>query len=277
MTTAPSSLTHDQARELMLDGIREALASDARHGLDLHLEGCPSCREEYEELQAGWNMLGQLPDVHPPRALRAQTLSVLSAYAQGLRAAPRSTALDAFDHILRAVWPARPVWQAGIAVVLLLAGIAIGTLSSRSSADAEEVALLRGEIKAMSRLFAVSLLQQQSASERLKGVSMSARLDRSDDEITSALLEALKFDPNVNVRLAALDALSGQVSEDPVRAEILTWLPRQNSPLVQLAMIDMLAERRDPPTDQAFEKLMNTEKLNPAVKERVSMFVGDVR
>lgn len=275
--TTPTTLTHDEARELMLDGIRDGLLPETRARFNEHLGQCPACREEFEELRAGWEMLGRLPDVHPSRSLRAQTMSVVSAYAQGMRAGSRSAALDAFDHLIQTFWPRRPAFQAAIAVVLLFIGIGVGAQFTRSTGDAFEVAQLRGEIQAMSRMLAVSFLQQQSASDRLKGVSMSARLNGSDDEITASLLEALKYDPNVNVRLAALDALAGRVTEGPVRTEMLDWLPRQTSPLVQLAMIDVLADDRDATTEKAFTTLMNTEKLDPTVKERVRMVVGELR
>lgn len=275
--TTPTTLTHDDARELMLDGIRDGLLPETRARFDEHLSQCPACREEFEELRAGWEMLGGLPEVHPPRSLRAQTMSVVSAYAQGMRAGSRSSALDTVDHLIQTFWPRRPAFQAVIAFVLLLIGIGLGAQFTRSTGDAIEVAQLRGEIQAMSRMLAVSFLQQQSASDRLKGVSMSARLNGSDDEITASLLDALKYDPNVNVRLAALDALAGRVSEAPMRAEMVNWLPRQTSPLVQLAMIDVLSDDRDAATEQAFAQLMNTEKLDPTVKERVRMVVGERR
>jgi hypothetical protein len=275
MTTTP--LTHDEVRTLMLDSIRGALQLEEHSRFDQHLRECPTCREEFEELRSGWEMLGQLPAVRPPRSLRAQTLTVLSAYAQGIHAGSRTSALDAIDHVIQTFWPRRPALQAAIAIVLLVIGIGFGSQITTTSEGSSEVAQLRGEIHAMSRMLAVSFLQQQSASDRLKGVSMSARLDGADDEITAALLEALKFDPNVNVRLAALDALSGRASDGSVRSEMLTSLPRQTSPLVQLAIIDILADDRDATTEKAFASLMKTEKLDPTVKERVRLAMGEVR
>ena len=56
-------------------------------------------------------------------------------------------------------------------------------------------------------MFALSLLQQQSASDRLRGVSYSYQMDKGDVQIREALLETLNSDSSVDVRLAAVDAL----------------------------------------------------------------------
>jgi hypothetical protein len=48
---------------------------------------------------------------------------------------------------------------------------------------------------------------QQSASERLRGVSWANQVESSDGQVLAALLDSVNHDPNVNVRLAAADAL----------------------------------------------------------------------
>ena len=59
----------------------------------------------------------------------------------------------------------------------------------------------------MRQMVALSLMQEQSASERLRGVSWAMPRAVDDTEVLSALLTTVNQDPNVNVRLAAVDAL----------------------------------------------------------------------
>ena len=105
--------------------------------------------------------------------------------------------------------PRRPAYQLALAFVLIVAGLGSGyLLNVRSRSNARfEVATLKQEVDDMRRTVAVSLLKQASPSERLMGVSWSSRIDRPGDEIIAALLETLDHDSNVNVRLAAVDAL----------------------------------------------------------------------
>ena len=59
----------------------------------------------------------------------------------------------------------------------------------------------------MRRTVALSMLDRPSATERLEGISWSAGLDNPGEKTIVALVNKLNGDPNVNVRLAAVDAL----------------------------------------------------------------------
>ena len=52
-----------------------------------------------------------------------------------------------------------------------------------------DVAELRTELQNMNQMVALSLMQQQSASDRLKGVSWSNQIDHPDSEVLSQLLD----------------------------------------------------------------------------------------
>src|SRR5437764_14005090 len=101
---------------------------------------------------------------------------------------------------------------------------------------------MHAELTSMLQLVALSLLEQQSASQRLEGVNYSTQVERPDPEISTALLHVLRFDNSVDVRLAALDALRRYKDDRQVRSGLLTALQDQQSPLVQIALIDLFVE-----------------------------------
>ncbi|HEX3118770.1 MAG TPA: HEAT repeat domain-containing protein, partial [Candidatus Acidoferrum sp.] len=86
--------------------------------------------------------------------------------------------------------------------------------------------------------------------------------------VQTALLRTLRDDGSVDVRLAALDALSRHAGQPQVRKGVLEALQQQQSPLVQVALIDQLTEWRDPDVAQRLRTLEQTPNLNPAVKQR---------
>ena len=79
----------------------------------------------------------------------------------------------------------------------------------RNPDDDTRVALaqLQQDLRNTQQILALSLLDNPSASERLRGVSVSSR-SLDNERILAALLDALHFDDSENVRLAALEALS---------------------------------------------------------------------
>ena len=120
----------------------------------------------------------------------------------------------------------------------------------------------------MRQMVALSLMQQQSASERLKGVNWSYQLQQPDREVLTALLDTLMHDPNVNVRLAAIDALRQFGGQPVVRSGVVEALGRQDSPMVQVALIDLVVDLKEKESVDTLRKLIQNEKLNEAVRTR---------
>ena len=261
--------------DILPDFLTGSFSESERNKIQAHLQSCESCRKEYESLSTLWNSLGSLPEENPSPAMRERFFSMLTAYEQGIAHAGSARSFQTtLNDLIAHIWPARPIVQFGIALFMLLLGGLIGTRINRSVEESPretsigEIAQLRGEVLAMSRMLAVSLLQQQSASERLRGVSLSYKAGESDPEVLSALLRALKYDPNVGVRLAALDALSRAMDEPGVRQELLKDLPKQ-SPLVQIAMVDLMVEAGEKQSVDVFKQMSKDKNVNATVKKRI--------
>jgi hypothetical protein len=115
---------------------------------------------------------------------------------------------------------------------------------------------------------AMTLLQQDSAIGRLQGVSWSHQLERPSDQVLVTLLDTLRHDPNVNVRLASIDALRAFAAVDSVRTGLVDALGSQPSPLVQIALIDTMVDIRERRSVKALRTLADDQKQNEAVRQR---------
>jgi len=255
----------ERARELMAGAWMKDL--DAASGAELHqhLAGCAACAAEMEALGGIWEKLGDLPAPEPSLALRVrweQTLGSLSA--------PRQIHRRAW---WQNIWPANPAWQMAIAGLCLVAGLGAGAYMQHGSAERDEVAKLREEVASTKEMVAVSLLQQQSATERLRGVDYSARMGSMEPQVVAALIQAVNRDSNVNVRLAAIDALGKVANESQVRQSMQEALPQQDSPMVQAALIDYLVDAHDRNAVSTIRDLVARPDLNPTVRQRATYAV----
>jgi len=242
-----------------------------RAEVEAHLAECTLCREEFDTLLRLWGKLGAIPEAEPGAAMRLRFATMLEAYQEGAQhvrttAPPLLASLNAF---ISKVWPSQPILQFGLAILLLAAGVFGGTRLSAPDRHDKELSQLRSEMQSMGHLLAISLLNQQSASERLKGVSWSSQIDQPDPQVMTALIAALKYDPNVNVRLASIDALSDFLGDPAVRAEFLGSLPEQESPLVQIALVDVLVQRGVQGSSAVLTKLSKDPLVKPVVRQRV--------
>lgn len=256
----------EQAREQLPDFLARRLDLDAHRELEAHLGGCPWCREEAEM----WARLEALPEEPPTPALRARFDAMLAAYREGMEhtgpAGPRHW------------WFRPPAWQFSTAALFLLAGIAVGRLLIPSGqSDRGELARLRDEVHNTRELVTLSLLQQQSASQRLRGINWSYRVDHPDRDVLAALLETLNYDTSVDVRLAAVDALRRFSGDAAVRRGLADALGTQPSPLVQIAVIDGLVEMREREAAPALAKLARDREANESVRQRAGWAIEQLK
>lgn len=230
-----------------------------------HTEICAQCRGDAEM----WQKLAGLPQQQPSAASRMRFQNMLNAYEEG-RWENRSPGRERGNWF--AAWMQSafaPPLVSALAACLLLAGFIAGEHYSNPKPVPEpQMAAMQSEITNLRQLVALSLMEQQSASQRLQGVNYSTQVERPDPEISGALLHTLRFDSSVDVRLAALDALRRYKDDSQVRTGLLTALQDQQSPLVQIALIDLFVEMRESEAKDNLRRIEQDQKANPTVRQR---------
>ena len=269
-----------QLEELLPDYLQGALSPAQTAEVEQHCEHCAGCAQDI----VMWKKLALLPQETPSVESRQRFDAMMHAYSTTVAETAASVRSTANAHAVQQQpstakpswnfieWLRSPFGAIAWSAALLLIGLYAGThLGNRVAPEhSDEIASLHAEVTSMRQLVALSMLQQQSASERLQGVSWSTREDHLDPQVQAALMRTLRSDGSVDVRLAALDALSRHSSQPLVRKNVLDALQDQQSPLVQVAMIDQLTEWRDPGAAQRLRLFEQTPNLNPAVKQRAA-------
>lgn len=215
-------------------------------------------RAEVEELRSLWQGLALLAEEKPSAAMRAQFYRKLNALPRGHG---RSVERHSWWNL---AWPKQLAFGALLFAVGLFAGRA--TLDQRVHTD--EIAQMRSQVRGLQEMVALSLLERQSPTSRLEGVAWSNKIDRPNEELLNALVAALNHDPNVNVRLSSLDALEKFTGDGAISKALVDSIQRQDSPLVQVALIDSLVRIRDHSAADEFKKLTVASEVNPAVRQR---------
>jgi len=141
----------------------------------------------------------------------------------------------------------------------------------------EGMARMREDMREMHQLVVLSMLQQQSASKRLEAVAMGSQQAQPDPKILAALLDTLRLDNSVDVRLAALHALSEYSQQPVVRDGLVNALQGSQSPIVQVALIDLLVELRDRRAVPQLHNVQQASDLNPAVRQRAEWALRELQ
>lgn len=176
-------------------------------------------------------------------------------------------------------------WTLRIAAgtILVLIGFSAGlimNMNQQNGASTQELSALKQEIQQMKTALMHGPYQQASASERISVVNMSTRLPASkqlDEEITEILTYTMNSDKNVNVRLAAAEALFRFRDETGVRKALTHSLTRQSDPLMQITLINMLVRIKEKGAINEMQKMLMNSETPEIVRQRLQEGIAELK
>lgn len=182
-----------------------------------------------------------------------------------------------FDTALRAemdsLQPAKTVffqptyYRVAAAIALLIVGGGIGFWISKHNDQQQELQALAKEMEATKIMMMTLIGNQQSASQRIQGVNVAMTIESADDDVVKALIKRMNEDPNTNVRLAALDALSKFHDEPLVRKALIEGLSNQKDPVVQISLIQLMVKMKEKGIVTDLKRIVDDEETMKAVKD----------
>jgi len=168
-----------------------------------------------------------------------------------------------------------PNYKVAYTILILLIGTAVGWVVSPAGKYQDELANLNGEMREMKEIMMINMLENSSASERLKAVSIGYELG-AEAKVIEALLNTLNRDENVNVRLASLEALEVYASNSEVREGLVLSIKNQTSPMVQLSLAELMVRLQDKNAVKEFKDLLDQQNINPEVKRDIESNINQI-
>jgi len=257
-------------REQLVDWLSPELPAAERAAREAHLAQCPACRQELAGLQQLWLTLGAVPTPAPSEQLRPRFYSMLAEFQAAER---RTTLWQRLQLWLQPLLTPGPGLRLAYTLLVLVAGLAIGYGVSSQRQEAGAVATVTEAPEAAAsdpeQRMVLAMLENPSATQRLRAVSSTKDIAQVNKQVVDALLSTLNNDPNVNVRLATLDALA-ELGRDPVvRQGLVHSLTMQESPLVQSALADVMVQLQVRRSVKPLRQLLQQAGLNEAVKSKI--------
>ncbi|MCF0062332.1 HEAT repeat domain-containing protein [Dyadobacter chenwenxiniae] len=178
-----------------------------------------------------------------------------------------------------------PVLRFGSWLLRIAAGLAlliVGFLGGRVFQDrgtganpliATEESVSQVEIR---NVLTFEKLASTSASERIQAINQSYDLPKVDKEITQLLINTLNFDPNINVRLAACQALQHFQNEADVAESLVQSLAIQTDPNIQIMLIEVLVSIKEKRAVEPFQQLVRKQDVMEVVKLKAQQGVSEL-
>jgi hypothetical protein len=249
----------------MIDYLDNHLEKNQREEIEKHLEGCERCLDMIKDFKQILNTIESSEQEQPDESLRLNFYHMLHGEVNKLH--HKKTRLYSAEgtkymskHFLR--------FAAGIA--LLIAGTFLGMfLNSALKRGDNKVQLteLKTEVQSMKELVILSMLKEESPSQRIQAVGYADEIQAPDKKVIEALITTLNRDKNVNVRLAAAYSLARYANRQSVSDSLVESLSKQTEPIIQVVLINILVEKRVNSAVKPIRKIISDENTLKDVKE----------
>lgn len=248
------SMEREKLESMIIDYIDGNLSDAEVKLIESELAQNESVKKLYRELKGVLSQMDESRQLLPSEALKSSFDQLLN---RELAQKPEAKSVSMFPMFYRIA--------AGVAL-LMVAGVA-GYWIHKDQVNQERLDRLEAELRKTKIEMMAKLDDNFSPSQRMQGISVAYEMDKPDDEIVSVLVKTMNHDPNTNVRLSALDALSKFSNEKEVRKALIEALSTQKDPVIQIALIQLMVNMKEKSVIKQLEKITKDVKTMDAVKD----------
>ena len=243
-----------------MDHLAETLPEEKLARLQLHLDAHPELREELASSASMWAKLEE-SEVPGPSSVMDEHFQAWLRGKIKSQVIRRPSFLNEILTFFSTQW--RPYVIIG-AIGFIVGYFFVPSLNNR------QMKTLSQEVSEMKQVMLLMMMEQPRAHERIKGVTLTREISQANHNVIIALAKTLNEDPNINVRLAALESLLVFWDDPLARQSIVASIAEQTSPLVQAAMADAMIILREKRAIPELEKLAQREGLEALVLEKIN-------
>ena len=164
----------ERTKEQLVDYLSSQLSASEQVALSAHLAECANCREELQAVERVWQTLGKVPVPEPSPHIRPDFYAMLATFKESVDTTP--------DYTLKGLWQwwlnleiPRPILRAVYSLCLvgvgMIGGYWLNNSRTTGTADQQQIAQLATQVGDMRQMMMLALIENPSASERLRAVS----------------------------------------------------------------------------------------------------------
>ncbi|WP_299838320.1 HEAT repeat domain-containing protein [uncultured Tenacibaculum sp.] len=240
-----------EIQDKLMAYVMHEVSDTERNLIEEHIESCDACQLELKNTQLLIEALGEVKEEQPG-------ITIKHRFETALQEEIKLEKSKVVRLETKQEW--KSYLRVAASVVILISGYFLGKMSNNEpeiNSNKEQQALF-------------VLLENQSASKRILAISKTTTYSVDDTRIIDALINKMFVDKNINVRLAAVEALTKFSSLEKVRNALLKALETDTEPSVQIELIQVLAEIQEKRALIPMKKLLDHEETPDYVKQELA-------
>lgn len=246
----------------IIEYVDGSLSLEASQELEKHIATCESCENTLKETSVFLEKLNTVELALPGDKVRSSFLEMLEEEKKLLEPKIRELKTDP-----SLSW--KTAFQIAASLLLLVGGYLWGS-HMKNQEVTQQISLLNQEARILKQDMTLALLDNQSASKRIKAVNYTEEIVRPDTKILEALIDRMNYDANINVRLAAAEALSRFSNNEQVKDAFIKALTTEKNPSIQIAVIEFLVKVQDQRAKAPMQVLLEQNETPGYVKDQVN-------
>ncbi len=255
----------NDVEKYIVDFIDGQLAEDETGQIQKHIEACAKCKTLHDETVALLTAFNDVDEEVPNESLREGFYKHLEEEKQLLRPDVEVIQLRKQEK----EFPWKRAFQVAASIVFLFSGYFLGSHKTKQDAN-QEIVALQIETNELKESVVLAMIENQSVSKRIQAVNYTEGFEQPDVKILEALIERMQYDGNINVRLAAAEALSEFPESSIVKDAFIEALTTQKNPSLQIAIIQFLVKIQEKRAIAPMKQLLEHSDTPDFVKEQVN-------
>ena len=254
-------MNRERIEDLLMDYVEGQLSGERKAFVEGKIKEDAAVKSMYHEYLLLYQMMGDSPEEVPEDRLNHDFQQMLAREKQ-----LNEEKIIPLKSLTKTMW-----FKVAASVALVTIGFLLGRFWVEDSGRDREIVALQQDLEETKTLLKQVVDGNLSATQRLAHVQVSYQLENADREILDVLIRTMNTDNNVNVRIAAIRALSGFTEDQEVRSAFIQSLETQEDPFIQMMLINILVKIKEKEAVQQFEKLIENASVDPTVKDEAQL------
>lgn len=251
----------EEIGSMMIDYIDNSLDKTQRDLVERHVATCERCLDELKDFQQILNNMDSGKMEQPDESLRINFYHMLHGELNKL-------GMEKDKPVASKTLRFSPFHKIAAGIILFIAGSLTGALIFKNTGNGKtELTELKAEMQNMKEMVMLSMLKEESPSQRIQAVNYSDEMSEPDVKVLDALANTLNSDRNVNVRIAAAYSLARFSNRQQVRDTLVASLEKQTEPIIQVILMNILVEMKEARAVQSMQQIISDDKSLQEVKD----------
>jgi len=259
----------DRFEFLTMEFLKGDINKEDKVLFEVFLNKNPEYKREFNALEISWSVMDNIKIPEPTEEMDKNFFQLLNSEIDKIE---HSNWLDKLRaSISLAIKP-----QLAYGMLVLAIGLTVGYFLNSNTQETLTTVVANDETEEIREQLVLTLLEQPSANKRLQAVNEASKLNVANEKVIKALFITLNNDPNINVRLVAIESLSKYSNTPEVRMGLVESIAFQDSPLVQIALADLMVELQEKTSVDSIKELLQQPDIDKTVKEKLEKSIKDI-